>query len=226
MAATQGRIQDSVSSDRTTRLLAAGGVVGPILFVALVVVGGFLYDEYSHISQAISELGGAGAEYAALQNFNFIMIGVLVIGLSWGLVRGRGEPLLGPVLVGLFGLSSSIANGLLPCDLGCEGQTTVGLLHNISGVFGFLAAIAGMFVLERRWRSDPGWQGHAVFTRRAAFVALAGLAGFIVTRAAEVESIDGLVQRVFVVTLLTWIVVTSARLYRGAGSDHGVAHAH
>jgi hypothetical membrane protein len=213
-SAHEGSAHDAVGPDRTTRLLAAGGVAGPIIFVALVVVGGFLYDGYSHVSQAISELGGEGAEYAALQNFNFIMVGVLVIGFAWGLARGRAASLLGAALVGFFGLSSSIANGLLPCDLGCEGTTTVGLLHNITGIAGFLAAIAGMFVLERQWRTNPGWRGHAVLTRRAAFLALAGLVGFIVTKAAELESIDGLLQRVFVVVLLAWIALTAARLYR------------
>jgi len=59
---------------RAVRLAALGGVVGPILFASLVVIGGILYDGYSHTSQKISELGGEGAEYAVLQNLNFIMI--------------------------------------------------------------------------------------------------------------------------------------------------------
>ena len=221
----QNRVQNATGSNRTVRLLALGGVAGPLLFVPIVVAGGLLYDGYSHAGQAISELGGEGAEYAALQNFNFIMIGVLVLGFSWALARVLGGPPLGPGLVGFFGLSGAIANGLLPCDLGCDGQTTVGLLHNISGVGGFVAAIASMLVLARRWRGDPRWRSHASFTCAAAFVAFVGLAGFMATRAAGAESIDGLVERIFAAALLTWIAVTAARLYGEASHGDRVAGA-
>ena len=56
---------------RAVRLAALGGVIGPILFAVLVIVAGFAYDGYSHVSQKISELGGEGAEFALLQNLNF-----------------------------------------------------------------------------------------------------------------------------------------------------------
>ena len=139
-----------------------------------------------------------------------------VLGFAWALARALGPPILGPALIGFFGLSSAIANGFLPCDLGCQGATTIGLLHNVTGIAGFVAAIAGMFVLARRWESVHGWASHAQFTRGAAWVALAGLIGFIVTKATQAEAIDGLVQRVFVVAFLGWIVVTARRLYTTA----------
>ena len=209
------------SQSTTTRLAAIGGVIGPILFAVLVVVGGVLYDGYSHVGQKISELGGEGAEYAILQNLNFIMIGILVIGFSWGLARSLGPPYLGPALIAFFGISSSIANGLLPCDVGCKGETTVGLLHNITGVAGFIAAIVGMFVLARRWSHDPRWQTHVHFTRAAAFVALAALAWFVVTQAIDAQAFAGIAQRVFVSALLLWISVAAVRLYRAAADDRG-----
>ncbi len=36
------------------RLLALGGIVGPVLFAVVVVVAASLYDGYSHIGQAIT----------------------------------------------------------------------------------------------------------------------------------------------------------------------------
>lgn len=204
------------------RLAALGGVIGPILFTVLVIVGGVLYDNYSHASQKISGLGGEGAEYALLQNLNFIMIGVLTLGFAWALARVLGPPYLGPAFIGFFGLSSSIANGLLPCDAGCDGATTVGLLHNVTGLAGFIAAIAGMLILARRWRDDPRWQSHVGFTQGAAFVAIAGLIWFVVTQAMDAESFAGIAQRVFAGALLLWIAVTAARLYRVTGQNDRV----
>lgn len=213
--------QINTEHGRAVRLGALGGVIGPILFTVLVIVGGVLYDGYSHVGQKISELGGEGAENALLQNFNFIMIGVLTIGFSWALARVLGPPYLGPALIGFFGLSSSIANGLLPCDAGCQGETLVGLLHNITGLAGFIAAVIGMLVLARRWRNDPKWQSHVGFTRRAAFVAIGGLSWFVITQALDVQSFAGIAQRTFVGALLLWIAVTATRLYREINSrDH------
>ena len=43
--------------DPVSRMAAVGGVVGPLTFVVLVLTAGAMYDGYSHISQAVSELG-------------------------------------------------------------------------------------------------------------------------------------------------------------------------
>ncbi len=208
---------------RAVRLAALGGVIGPILFTLLVIVGGVVYDGYSHVAQKISELGGEGAEYALLQNLNFLMIGVLVLGFAWALARVLGPPYLGPALIGFFGLSSSIANGLLPCDVGCQGETTIGLLHNITGLAGFIGAIAGMLILARRWQGDARWQSHVGFTRGAALVALAGLVWFVVTQALDAQSLAGIAQRIFAGALLLWIAVTAARVYRETSRHDRVA---
>ena len=204
--------------DARWRTAALGGMIGPLLFAALVVLGGVLTDGYSHVTQKISELGGEEAPYALLQNANFIVMGVLVIGFAWALHRVVGG--LGPVLIGLFGLLSSIANGLLQCDTACNGETTTGLLHNITGLSGFVAAIAGMIVLGNRWRTDSSWQAHVRFTRWMTAIAIVGLVWFVATQAADARSLAGVAQRVFAGGLLVWVGITAWRLVRS--SDHAV----
>lgn len=191
---------------------ALGGVIGPILFAFLVFIAGVVYEGYSHISQKISELGGEGAEYAILQNLNFAIVGVLILGFSWALARTVGPPHLGPALVGYFGLVL-FAHAWIPCDLGCKGETTIGLLHNVTGLSAFLATIVGMLVLARRWRVEPTWQSHAGFTRGAVVVALAGLVWFVITQAADIQSLGGIAQRTFAGALLLWIAVTAWKLH-------------
>lgn len=199
-------------STRAVRLAALGGVVGPALFAVVVLVGGVLYDGYSHSTQKISELGGEGARYALLQNTNFIVLGLLIVGFSWALARVLGRPLMGPIAIGIFGLSSAIANGLLPCDAGCQGNTTVGQLHNMTGLLGFVAAIVGMFVLARRWRHDPTWHSHIRLTRTAGLVAIAGLVAFVASESSGALSDSGIYQRIFVGALLLWVAATAIRL--------------
>lgn len=205
-----------------SRLAALGGVVGPLLFLSIVVVAGLLEPGYSHVGDKISELGGAGASLPLLQNLNFLLLGALVLGFAWALTRSGGRPYLGATLVGLFGLLSCIGGALIPCDRDCMGATPVGLLHNVAGLTGFVAAIVGAFVLARRWRRDPHWRPHVRFTRICAAVAAAGLVWFVATQALDAQSTAGLAQRTFVAGLLTWIVATAWRIVRGrdrAGGD-------
>jgi hypothetical protein len=105
------------------------------------------------------------------------VLGVLVLGFAWALGRHLGAPHRGPVLLGVFGVSSCIANGLLPCDVACVGETPVAMAHNVTGLLGFVAAIAGMTVLARRWRHDPAGGTTSLPTVGAAVVALGGLGG-------------------------------------------------
>jgi hypothetical protein len=111
-------------------------------------------------------------------------------------------------------VSSAVANGLLPCDIGCRGLTPVSQAHNITGLAGFLAAISGMVVLARRWRDDPRWQGHIGLTKASVIIASVGLVWFIVTQAMDHQSLAGVAQRTFVAALLGWIAVTGWRTYR------------
>lgn len=196
------------------RAAALGGVIGPILFTTLVVIGGWLTEGYSHTAQAISELGATGAGYAWLQAFAFVLLGASVIGFAWALARALGPPRWGPLLIGVFGVTVVLAGTVLPCDAGCQGRSAVGLLHNITGIAGFISAIGGLFLLGHRWTSDPTWASHVGFTRAAALVALVGLLAFIATRALESDTVAGAAQRLFVVPILLWVAVSAARLTR------------
>lgn len=206
--------QHARDETRLMRWAARGGVAGPAIFAGVVVLGASLSDGYSHLSQKISELGGEGAEFAALQNANFILLGILVIAFAWALGRTLGPPHHGAALLTVFGISSCIANGLLPCDVGCSGETPVALAHNVTGVLGFLSAIAAMRILARRWRHDPRWEHHATVTNWAAVASILGLLWFIATQALDAHALGGLAQRVFVSALLLWVARTAWLLDR------------
>lgn len=199
--------------DTTTRVGEWLGLIGPIVFVALVAVGGFLTDGYSHVSQKISELGAVGAQYAALQNLNFVLLGVSVIGFAWALAKKFGRPMVGAFLVGFFGVVA-VLHAFVNCDVGCKGQTTEGLLHNITGVMGFVAVIAGMIVFARRWKANDDWKSHVAFTRACAIVAIVGLVAFVFTQARDIQTYAGIAQRVFAGAFLVWIAATAVRMLR------------
>ena len=61
-----------------TRLLALGGVLGPLIFVVAFSVAGSLRPGYSAIHQAVSDLGVGPRAW--LLNISLVVMGVLLIG--------------------------------------------------------------------------------------------------------------------------------------------------
>jgi hypothetical protein len=202
------------------------GLIAPIVFGTLVTIGGVVYENYSHASQAISELGGVESQFAVLQNANFFITGALITIFAFGLYRSMGSIgglRTGAVLIGVFGVVTALAQPVLPCDPGCEFQTLTGTLHNLTGMSGFLAIIAGVLLIARRSRTDPYWGGYSrysLFMGIATFIALVAWIG--VTKAAGVESLNGVLQRVFVGIVLVWIGVTAIRMLRFTGSVESI----
>lgn len=61
------------------RVLALGGLAGPVLFSTVVIVCGTLRPGYDHATQFMSELGETGGSHASLMNFvGFIPSGLLL----------------------------------------------------------------------------------------------------------------------------------------------------
>ncbi|MCZ7534269.1 MAG: DUF998 domain-containing protein [Acidimicrobiia bacterium] len=192
---------------------------GVFVFVAGIVVAGLAYDGYSHVDQMISELGGADATRPWIQNINFALVGLTTTGLAIGLMIDAGRVFLGAVLVAVMGISGTILNGTLHCDSGCEGATTEGLLHLMTGLVGFLSMVVGLFFLIRHFRQDSRWAGHVRFTRISAW---ATLAGFLLFAASDgVPEWDGLAQRIFVLPVLVFVAVTGWRLAHIAAAAPG-----
>ena len=206
------------SRDNTLRFLALCGIAAPVIFAILMTVAGFLFDGYSHLRQAGSELGGVEASHPIVQNASFFVLGILIVAFAFGLHRGIGsreESKLGPILIGVFGLSSGVGNAFLPCDPGCEFQSLTGTMHNLTGLGGFIAAIAGIFIITRRLKEDPRWRSLYGFSRIAGVVVLVSLLLWIgVAKAAEVAIVNGALQRLFIGAWFVWIEVMAIRLFQ------------
>ncbi len=76
--------QSTTRQSNSLRLLALCGIAAPIIFAIVIIVAGFFYEDYSHVTQAISELGGVDAQYPIIQNANFFVFGVLVVAFAFG----------------------------------------------------------------------------------------------------------------------------------------------
>ena len=200
-----------------TQKLAALGAVGPIIFVLGIIIASTQYDGYSHISQEISQLGGSDSELAWIQNLNFYLFSLTIIGFSFAIHRaiggGKGS-ITGPILIGILGFSSAGLNSVLPCDPLCEGITSAGKLHLITGVLGFLSMAIGMIVISRRMTRSPEWKTYSRYTLASGILAFVLFFAAGVVGSDEASTLDGLMQRIFIANYLIWIAVTGTRILR------------
>lgn len=218
MAAMETSDRVVAGEEGSTRAPALVAMVSMIGFVVLVILGGALTDGYSHVTQKISELGATGAQYAVLQNVNFVILGIGLTAFAWALHRTPGTASLPSILVGFFGVVA-FAHAFVSCDVGCKGETTMGLLHNVTGLMGFVSVIAAMLLSTRQWGGIPVLAPYVRLTRVLAFTAIGGLLAFVATQALDVQDFAGIVQRVFAGSFILWVGVVGYGLSRTAGSD-------
>lgn len=204
------------------RLLALGGVAGPVLFTTMVIVCAALRPDYRHLYQFMSELGATGTPNAALMNFaGFIPTGLLIAAFGIALLRMLGSgvrSLVAGALVTWFGAGVLLA-GIFSCDAGCPmgpGVSQAARLHDLVSISAFTSAIVGIGLWAFEFRRLPRWQRLWKYTAVSSAVAA-------VLMAALAASIDGRVltglwQRLLLATLFLWYAVVGLRLSAGVYS--------
>ena len=91
-------------------------MLAPPLFAFSIVAFAALRSDYSHLNDAVSELGARGAPNALAWNLiGFLTVGLLITVFSWGLYRGTGS-LAALISVGLSGLGFA-GTGMFPADM-------------------------------------------------------------------------------------------------------------
>jgi hypothetical membrane protein len=204
------------------RLLLAGGVIGPLLFIVVFFVEGAMRPDYNPWRHYVSAL--SLGERGWVQITNFIICGTLILGFAIGLKRvlqpGKGST-WGPILLGAIGLGL-IGSGIfvMDPDLGYPPgapatQTVHGTIHLLLGAVVFSALPAVCFVLARRFAADPAWRGWTLYS----LVNGALLIALIITQKVAALSTDpnmpiGLLQRLALIVGFIWISLLAFQLMR------------
>jgi hypothetical membrane protein len=205
------------------RMLALGGIAGPVVFSTVTLAVAALRPGYSHATDVISELGATGTPYAALMNYvGFVpaglMIAVFGIALSRA-VAGGHLSILAAGLVTVFGCGMA-ASGVFSCDAGCprgEGSLENGI-HMVIAPPIFACFIAGVAILGNRFRSMPPPLG-PLATYSLATSALALLFMIALVLSLESRTFSGIWQRLMVASLFLWSAVVAVRAGRNTRSD-------
>jgi Protein of unknown function (DUF998) len=215
-------------SDRSRRMLAVIGATG-VGFYALTVAALHVLDPRSIVLHGNTMSAYSLGPYGNLSKAAFVVLGLGALALAAGIRGEVSGSRTGAILVGLFSVGFVLA-GVFDVDLanveGGAPPDVSGTIHGLAGLGGFVCLIFGMMVLARAFGRDHRWRSLRVpslLLGLAALVLFTG--GFTLPNPPAVEWNDGgwigaVEWRLFVGTLVAWLLVVAVRLHAvayGAG---------
>ena len=194
-------------------LLAICGMLSPIIYTLMWILGGILIPEYSHIRDDVSTLIAVDAPKKKLFDKFIIssstLLFVFYLGLHWGINNGEGS-FIGPILFVIGGFLGVLVALFFPLDPGGEIITTRGKMHLILISLSGILTTAGMVALWFRLESVVEWSAFAIFSLITAIISLI----FVVISAfTATKSYFGLIERFMVSTYQIYYFVLALMVF-------------
>ena len=195
------------------RILALCGMLSPVLYTLLWILGGILVPGYSHIRDDVSSLYAIDAYRRWFFQPFFILCSTLLLvfflGLHRGVNQGNGS-VVGPVLFIISSLLGVFVACFFPLDAGGEISTLRGKLHLILIAVSGIVLLPAMALMFFRLRSVPAWKGFAVYSLVSAPVTLILV---IVTSYFTGSKYMGLVERFMVSKYQLYYFITALMVF-------------
>jgi uncharacterized protein YndB with AHSA1/START domain len=209
--------QQGAHIDRWRRFLLTCGILAPVLYVAMTLLVGLLWEGYSVVSGVPSELAAIGAPTGVLWMWLGAVYAVLMVAFGW-IVWTSAPPNRALRIVGALLIADTVVGQFWPpmhqrAVLAAGGATLTDTLHlvwaAITGVFFLLIVGFGAAALGKRFR---------VYSIATIVIGLA--CGAVTgTYASQVQA-DlptpwvGVWERVSIATFMAWIAVLAMALLR------------
>lgn len=195
------------------QILAICGMLSPILYTLMWVLGGFLRADYSHVRDDISSLFAVEAPRRRLFNALIIASSLLLfifyLGLHWGINNGQGS-IIGSLIFVISGLLGVLIAVFFPLDAGGEIVTFRGKLHLVLVVASGFLNILGMVALWFRLSSVSNWSDFAVFSLISAIFSLILVFAALIFIKSKYR---GLVERIMVTPYQLYYFVISLMVF-------------
>ena len=148
------------------QILAICGMLSPVFYTIMWILGGILESEYSHIHNDISSLFAVNAPNRRLYQSFIIVSSILLLLFYLGLHDGLndGGSILGPSILIISSVLGVLVPLFFPLDEGGELTTYKGKMHLALVVTSGILTIGGMFALWIRLELVPGWIEFATYS--------------------------------------------------------------
>ena len=195
------------------QLIALGGMIGPILYTLIWILGGYLQPGYSHIRDDVSSLMAKGAPnkrlFDIMQLTNIILVLVFFVNLHWAIDGGQGS-FIGPFCFVLTNLINIPVVLFYPLDEGGGIESPSAQMHiklvMLMAVFGAI----GMLALGYRLYNTEGWMWLGMYSM-ITFIFTA-ISGFLAAKTVG-TNIMGLTERLVVTANVQYIFVLALNVF-------------
>ncbi|HET8804695.1 MAG TPA: DUF998 domain-containing protein [Aequorivita sp.] len=201
-------------TSKTTALL---GIVGGVLFIATAIASGFQMEDYSHISQFISEAYAFGTTYGIYFRLaGYIPAGILLF--FFGMNAYRFFEKSDRVKLGFIGFAvfyglGTIMVSLFPCDEGCNKEfiqpSISQIIHNLLSVATYVIVPACLILIGSGLKKTKALLGNTSMVLGT----ISGLFALLLF-SDHMSKFIGLYQRIVEASILIWIFLIAGRLLK------------
>lgn len=186
------------------------GIIGCLLFTITTIIGGYLFPNYSHISNLISESYAVDATYNhQLRYFGYIpsaiFTGIFLIYFNYKTPKSSLKTL------GCFSILISYSLGTIicaffNCDAGCNpnfiNPSISQIIHNLTGFLTYLVMPFAMLLIGFEFKKFSD----ADFYKKCLFLFLISFSFFFILLSHPKSHYIGLVQRIIETSFILWFV--------------------
>jgi hypothetical protein len=157
------------------KIIAILGMLSPLLYTFMWILGGIIVPGYNHIEDDVSSLFAVNAYRQGLFQAISIVCSVLLLiffsFMHWSVNKGEGSK-VGPIFFFIASILGVAVASFFPLDEGGELLTWRGYGHLILIALSGILTIVGMVLMYFRLRRSEGWKGFAIFSLVTAILAV------------------------------------------------------
>ncbi len=198
--------EESRNLIHNSRTYFAANIIGIVVYLVLDIIAQLLPPHYSPITQAESFL--AIGPYGYIMTVNFLIRGLLSLSFIIGLIitfnSKKSQYRMGLILLGIWSIGAFIL-AFFPADL-TPPATIHGTIHVITALAAFLGGSLGILALSISMRNDVKFKGIINIALPLSIFSVIILAFLSLP-------VFGLVERIFLASVLLWMLIISLYLY-------------
>lgn len=199
---------------KNQKIYAIWGMLGPIVFNLIWIIGGIIQPGYSHIRDDVSSLMALGAPnkllFDTMNIIDFILEIIFLIGLILVVKELKGS-IVGPAIL----LSGKFLGILVPIffPLNFGGLPTgfTGMMHLIIVMITGFIALGGMIAMWRGLRKIDEWKGYSNYSLITFILTLIFTMLLVFSTGSEIM---GLTERFVIVINGQYIFVLALKTFR------------
>jgi hypothetical membrane protein len=196
--------------------LAPGAMILVLVYPVAAIALHLLPTGFNPVTHELSDY--ANGPYGWLMTVGFLGLGLGSLLLVWILARGQDAGLLSPatlVLLGVWGAARFLA-AFFHDDLPGAVPTVHGRIHDVLAVLALLSVSIAMILASRSFRREPRWSSFGMMSLVLGLLALIATLLFVggVESSSPTHPVLGLLERVFYVCAIVWLLLVGSRIAR------------